>query len=241
LNVPSAHYSGGTLAVNGPFIVADSMRATVASTALAINSAVTIPIGATWSMRSTGGIVGTGALVNNGTFVKSNSSSTIPIGVPFDNAGTLTSSLGTLNFTRQFSHQGGATIRGNAAISVVPDSVLLWDGALAPSGTAATGQLTINGALVQGVSAPIDLEIGGVTVGSQYDRLVLSSNAILGGVLNVTLINGFTPTIGAFFDIVTSSAGGLSLSSFSAVNLPADFTLSFPTANTARVTYNGPP
>jgi hypothetical protein len=61
------------------------------------------------------------------------------------------------------------------------------------------------------------VDLGGTTAGTQYDVLDISSAATLGGVLNVDLISGFTPTAGNTFDIMdyTSETG-----TFATLNLP---------------------
>ncbi|MEE9304024.1 MAG: VPLPA-CTERM sorting domain-containing protein [Thiotrichaceae bacterium] len=50
----------------------------------------------------------------------------------------------------------------------------------------------------------LDIEIGGLTPGSQYDVLAGTGDAFLGGTLDVSLINGFSPILGNSFDILTA-------------------------------------
>jgi hypothetical protein len=52
------------------------------------------------------------------------------------------------------------------------------------------------------------LEIGGLTPGTQYDQLDISGKAILGGTLQIALINGFTPTAGESFHILNGAMTG---------------------------------
>ncbi|RMH13788.1 MAG: hypothetical protein D6698_13530 [Gammaproteobacteria bacterium] len=62
----------------------------------------------------------------------------------------------------------------------------------------------------------LEVEIGGTSVGD-FDKIVHSGTATLGGILDVLLINGFTPSAGDSFDILdwTTVAGN-----FSTLNLP---------------------
>src|SRR6185369_10537384 len=46
-------------------------------------------------------------------------------------------------------------------------------------------------------------EIGGLTVGTDYDRAAITGAATLAGTLNISLINGFEPNIGDTFTIMT--------------------------------------
>jgi hypothetical protein len=49
----------------------------------------------------------------------------------------------------------------------------------------------------------LPIEIGGTTVGTQYDRLAVTGNISLSGALALSTINGFTPTAGQSFTILT--------------------------------------
>jgi hypothetical protein len=56
---------------------------------------------------------------------------------------------------------------------------------------------------VQNASGVLDMEIGGLQAGTQSDQLQISGTATLGGTLNVSVINGFTPAAGNTFPLVT--------------------------------------
>lgn len=70
----------------------------------------------------------------------------------------------------------------------------------------------------------LEAELGG-TADGESDRLVHSGVAQLGGVLDVSLINGYTPTLGDTFELITA-AGGVN-GAFSDINTPALTGLSF--------------
>jgi hypothetical protein len=86
----------------------------------------------------------------------------------------------------------------------------------------------------QSSTAFLDVEIGGTTVGTQYDQLNLSNGAAaLDGTLKVTLINGFNPALGNSFTVVTSTgaiAGAFATVDTSAAPLGAFLS--------RRITYN---
>jgi Secretion system C-terminal sorting domain len=48
----------------------------------------------------------------------------------------------------------------------------------------------------------VQIEIGGTTVCSEHDRIGVAETAFLGGTLQISLINGFTPTAGQTFTII---------------------------------------
>jgi len=52
----------------------------------------------------------------------------------------------------------------------------------------------------------VALSIGGATQGTQYDLLDLNAVANLAGTLSISLLNGYTPTLGASFDIISTTA-----------------------------------
>jgi hypothetical protein len=49
----------------------------------------------------------------------------------------------------------------------------------------------------------LKIDISGYSAGSEHDRLNVSGNASLSGMLNVKLVNGFTPAIGDSFLVLT--------------------------------------
>ena len=61
------------------------------------------------------------------------------------------------------------------------------------------------------------MELGGLLRGTEYDALDITGTATLGGLLDVTLWNNFTPEAGAVFDL---DRGQLDSREFSALSLP---------------------
>ncbi len=62
-----------------------------------------------------------------------------------------------------------------------------------------------------------------VTPGTEFDQLVITGSATLDGMLNTTLVNGFTPSAGDTFEIMTF---GSLYGSFASINGFA-FTISY--------------
>ena len=89
------------------------------------------------------------------------------------------------------------------------------------------------GGLAMMSGATLSVELGGTIGGSQYDQVLSSGAFSLNGALNVSLINGFTPSAGQSFNILDwgSLAG-----TFSSLNLP---TLSGASWNTSQLYVNG--
>lgn len=101
---------------------------------------------------------------------------------------------------------GTGTILANAATNA---------GVLAPGHS--PGTLTFSSNLVLEAASVVNIELGG-TNALDYDHLVANGTLTLGGTLNVTLINGYTPNPGDVVDILD---WGAILGTFSAVHLPS--------------------
>ncbi len=113
---------------------------------------------------------------------------------------------------------GGGTL--GAPLPASPINLNLLGGTLVGSGTlnanltnaatvapgASPGSLTVRGNYVQSAAGNLNIEIGGITPGSGYDQLNVSGTAVLNGVLNVSLVNGFGTSLGQTFDVVSYSA-----------------------------------
>jgi len=66
--------------------------------------------------------------------------------------------------------------------------------------------------------AILDMEVGGLTAGTEFDQLAVTGTARLGGTLRVTLTGGFTPSDGDRFLLI--AAAGATTGTFDAVELP---------------------
>ncbi|MEM1026961.1 MAG: hypothetical protein AAGJ38_02660 [Planctomycetota bacterium] len=96
------------------------------------------------------------------------------------------------------------TLRGNGVLSGA-GSGLLNQGIIAPGLSA--GSLAITGGSVNFTDTSVlDIELGGTTAGTGHDRLVVSNTANLDGLLDVSLIDAFTPTLGDSFAILSAGA-----------------------------------
>ncbi len=62
--------------------------------------------------------------------------------------------------------------------------------------------LTIKGNFTQAAGGVLDLAVAGNTPGTQYDQLNVTGTAILGGTLNVAIINAFVPAAGTSYQLM---------------------------------------
>ena len=126
--------------------------------------------------------------------------------------------------TGTFTFNAPATLTVFGHLSLGADRKLAGNGTTAASinnsgGTISPGDslgtLTV-GSLTNASAGNVQIELGGTTPGTQYDRLVVSGAAALNGTLDVLLSGGFMPAAGDSFDIL--NWGSLS-GTFSNLNL----------------------
>jgi hypothetical protein len=145
---------------------------------------------------------------------------------------------------------GTGTIAGNSTMQ----ENAFGPGHLAPGNGAGTANgagkltfyndLTLSPATNPCATCTIDVEIGGLTAGTQYDQVVVGGALTLGdttprGTLNVNLINGFsTPVSSTDFTIMTGTSV---TGTFAAVSLPnANWSIVYnPTSVVLHVTGGG--
>jgi hypothetical protein len=162
------------------------------------------------------GFSGTNAFNNTGTYTKQGATTTT-ISTPFSNSGTLEVQAGILSFTGftqtagtthlaggnlaggiTFNFQGGSLTGAGSITGNVSNGALIEVG-----GSGAAGTLAITGNYTQTSTGTLRMEIGGLTAGTQYDRFTVTGVATLAGTLDLLLINGFDPLVGATFQILT--------------------------------------
>jgi autotransporter-associated beta strand protein len=117
---------------------------------------------------------------------------------------------------------------GSGSVAVNASSTLGGDGSVSGSVSVASagvlapgnsiGDLAV-GAVAFGSLARFNVELGGLTAGTQFDQLIVAGNALLNGQLGVSLVGGFVPATGNTFKILTS--GGIVSGTFSTLSLPA--------------------
>jgi len=121
--------------------------------------------------------------------------------------GALTAGGGHATFNGGTLLGNGGTITGNVSMS----------GTISPGDTpGAAGALGIAGNYAQLAAGVFQLELGGLTAGTQFDLLNVTGTTSLSGTLDISLINAFFPNVGDTFTFITS--GGLVSGIFGTVN-----------------------
>ena len=100
--------------------------------------------------------------------------------------------------------------------SFTGDGDVFFEGTYSPGSSPAA--VDFQGNVTFGADAILVIELGGLEPGDDYDLLNISGALLADGILDLILINGFTPELGNMFDILDwgSLAG-----SFDEINLPS--------------------
>ena len=132
--------------------------------------------------------------------------------------GTLQSALGS-NQTNTFLWSGGQLAAGTitpgagftgSTSSITASTLTNNAGTLIPGDIGTAGRTLINGNYISGSASTLAIEIGGTTQATafqtgQYDFVSITGSAVLSGSLGISVINGFTPTAGQIFTILSAT------------------------------------
>ena len=121
----------------------------------------------------------------------------------------------------------GGDLSGDGTVAANVNNIA---GRVNPGGVGTAGTINIvavpfgvTGNYTQGASGVLNIDIGGLTAGSEFDQLNVSGTATLDGTLNVGLIQPFLPALGDSFKIMTFSSRSPADSDFATyigLNLP---------------------
>ena len=136
----------------------------------------------------------------------------------FTNAGTISIAASqTLSFnTGTFTNVSAGTLSGFGTLAVSAPVAFSNAGTIAPG--ASPGVFHITGPCPMTSTSTLNVELGGTVAGTGYDQLAVTGAVTQNGTLNLSLVNGFVPTVGQSFSILTSPAA---TGSFGTVNAPS--------------------
>jgi len=172
--------------------------------------------GGTFSIATSADFVN-GNLVNQGTLIKTTGTGdgVTRIAGTLSNSGLIDIQSGVLD-VNSFAQSAGVTrlnggsLESNSAINInggrlegngTVTGTVINAGEVSPG--LSPGSIDIVGAYQQAAGGRYAVELGGLTPATQFDRLTVANAATLGGTLAVSLVNGFTPTIGDSFEVMT--------------------------------------
>jgi hypothetical protein len=160
-----------------------------------------------------------------------------PNGSYTQTAGTTTVD-GVLSAPTGMNLQAGSLLGKGTIAAAVQSSGKVTPG----DATAKPGTLTISGSYSQSATGSLNISIGGLTVGTQYDQLAVSNGVSLKGTLNLKLINSFVPVIDNTFIILTGSAisGTFTKVTGLSINSAEHFAVTYNPTNVTVTVVSGP-
>ncbi len=120
-------------------------------------------------------------------------------------AGTVNLLGGTLDATTIDDTEGGTFnfTGGRLQVDTFTGSLINQGGTLAPGNSPGTTVITGN---YDQLSGTLEIEINGLAAGTNFDFVSVAGIATLGGTLDISLIDGFVPTLGDTFEILTAGS-----------------------------------
>jgi hypothetical protein len=197
-------------------------------------------------------------IVNSGLFRKEDgtNTTTFPRDIAFSNTGTVDVRSGNLSFAggfRPFTQTAGLLRLAGGNVQA-PYGLNIQGGTLSGYGTITggvsnggtvapgdpIGALTIIGTYTQ--TGELDIDLGGLAPGADYDRLIVTRGASLRGVLRVALDNGFMPALGDNFSVLSFGSRVGKFDCLIGANLGGGMKLlaNYSPTNLVLMTTNGP-
>ncbi len=164
------------------------------------------------------------SITNTGTFTRNTGTGNYAIGVTFRNSGSVAVNSGTLAFNQTYTQTGGSTIVSGGTLIAPPSGFDIQGGLLTGFGNiigsvgsagtfrpsiGGTSGLNISGSLTLMAGGLVQMQLGGLTQGTQYSSVAVSGGVILNGNLVLSFANGFQSTVtsGNTFTLVTTGSG----------------------------------
>jgi fibronectin-binding autotransporter adhesin len=201
---------------------------------LTVNGGNTLTLG---NVSLTGPIVGTGTVVVNDANYPADvtgvdllaASPSFTGNVSVTQGALFVDQSGALSAASQVTIASGALLKGNGGVSAAN---IESGGIVAPGHS--PGCITANSVTMNGTYTA---QIGGTTACTDYDQLQVSNSVnVTSGTLQLSLINGFTPSVGQSFEIIDNSGNSPVTGTFSGLPEGATFTSS---GYTFQVSYKG--
>ena len=251
-NFSKSTLSGGTYLISGAFgfpnaniltntakITLTGPTAEIVNTSSDANALTNLRTNSSLGLLSLQGgqLLATAAnLANSGTVIVGASSSLATSGSYTQNSGTTTVD-GVLTAVTGFTLQKGKLFGAGTISAALASNASVTAGDSATK----TAKLSVN-SYTQNSAGTLNLAIGGSTAGSNYGQLVSSNGVSLGGILNLTRIHGFLPTIGETFTIVTGSFvnGQFATVNGLAINSSEHFEINYGTTAVTLQVVSGP-
>lgn len=208
INADNAISGAGQIGLNVMPITNQGSITANQAIALTINPDNTIGLDNQGQLRAAAGAtmnISDGPFTTSGSIIVDSGCTISRTGGIAQTAGVMTVN-GSLSATAPIVIDGGL-VHGDGAIT----GSLTNGGAVGPGED--IGQLSISGSYTQSATGTLEIDIGGLMPITQHDVLSVGGPASLDGTLRIRFVNGFVPSIGQSFTIMTypSRTGAFSM------------------------------
>ncbi len=235
----------GTLQFNGANIVNDAAHITLTGTTSAI-----VDQAANDGLRNFAAITSKGSLTLNSSktlVTPSNLSSagklTVGAGTNLKVTGSYTQMMGSTTVDGTLTAPSGTTIQAGSVFGkgTIASTVVSSGSVTAGDSATKAGKLSLS-TYTQNSSGSLNIQIGGLTAGTQSSQLAVANGVSLHGTLNLKLINGFLPAIGNTLIILTGTAvsGTFATVNGLSINSGEHFTVTYHPTNVTLTVVSGP-
>lgn len=192
----------GSIVSNGGNITLTGATAEIENTGTLTNALAALASNATTgtlSLQSGQALTTTSNLSNSGKTIVG-ASSAFTIGGSYTQVAGSTTVDGTLAAPAGLSLQKGSLAGKGTLVSAVTSSASITAG----DSLTKPGKLAVSGSYTQQSQGMLNISVGGTGAGT-FGELAVTNGVSLGGTLSIKLINGFVPTTGDTFTILTGS------------------------------------
>lgn len=168
---------------------------------------------------------------------------TVGSGAKFNTPSSYTQTAGTTTVDGTLTAPSGTSIqagkvfgKGTIASTVVSSGSVTAGDSLTKAGKLSPSTYT------QNATGSLNVQIGGLALGTQYSQLTVANGVSLRGTLNIKLINSFVPAIGDTFTIMTGSAISKTFTMVNGlgINSGEHFQINYGAANVTLTVESGP-
>ncbi|MGC3973452.1 MAG: PEP-CTERM sorting domain-containing protein [Nitrospira sp.] len=165
--------------------------------------------------------INAGTFINHGSIVNSGTFQVAALGQIAGNGSYVQNAAAARTIVNgTFAHNISLQAGSLSGTGIITGAVMNTGGVVQPGSSIVPGTLTLAN-YTQGPTGRLDLKIGGLLAGSQYDVLKITGPAAFSGNLSVRLINGFTPGLGNTFNLLSCSLGCSGLNGGTGLALPS--------------------
>ncbi|MCK4626040.1 MAG: polymer-forming cytoskeletal protein, partial [Phycisphaerae bacterium] len=150
--------------------------------------------------QSAGSVHASGSVAVGANGAYALSGGTLEVDSELDVSGELTlSNGGSVEVGETLKIWSTGTVQGDGTITA---NVIINAGTVKPG--ISPGTLSVNGDYTQEAAGSLEIEIGGLSAGSQHDQVAVTGTANLAGILELSLIGEYVPDFYDEFEILTA-------------------------------------